>query len=226
MRERVGATPTPSDREDIRAADVQALDEVADIKLDTEEQQAVYRPELDHGGMSAGTISVTWWRETGIPLLVDRSDARRPAAASPAPTDGRAGNRVVSLLVWALVLAIPLVALGAGVFLLVQRTLGTSVQATVLECSTTGSSCEAAPPTAPTASPSGPSTGRRWWACSRGVTVSPTSARPWTRPCEETSRTAARSRSLPSSSWCRCPSSGSPSWRCEPAAPGRRAAAG
>jgi hypothetical protein len=140
VRARVAATPTPPDREGIRAAYVQAFDEVVGVDLDGTSEPTVYRPELDHGGMSAGTVSLEWWRQTGIPLLVERADVRRPAAASARPSAvQRGGNRFVGLLVWTLVLAIPLVTLGAGIFLLVQRTVGTPVQATVLECSTSGS---------------------------------------------------------------------------------------
>jgi hypothetical protein len=59
--------------------------------------------------------------------------------STPSDASGGAGGRLRGLAVWLVVLAIPLVTLGAGVFLLVQRTVGTPVQATVLECDTSGS---------------------------------------------------------------------------------------
>jgi hypothetical protein len=138
MREMLATTPTPAERDAVRRAYVDALREVAGVDLDSETAEQVHRPDLDHGGMSGGQLSVTWWRETGLPLLVDRAVARRPAAAPPASGSGSARGRVTGVLIWLLVLAIPLVSVGAGIFLLVQRTVGTPVQATVLECDTSG----------------------------------------------------------------------------------------
>lgn len=35
------------------------------------------REEFDHGGMSGGMISLPWWQQTGLPLLVSRAAALR-----------------------------------------------------------------------------------------------------------------------------------------------------
>lgn len=37
----------------------------------------VFLPKFDHGGMSGGGIAPEFWRETGLPLLVDRYRARK-----------------------------------------------------------------------------------------------------------------------------------------------------
>jgi hypothetical protein len=79
MRELVGTTPTPPDRDAVRAAYADALLRVAEVDVDHTDEQSVYRKALDHGGMSGGGVSVGWWRTKGIPLLVDRAtDRRRP----------------------------------------------------------------------------------------------------------------------------------------------------
>lgn len=93
MRELVGSTPTPNDREAIRAAYVDALRRVADVDIDQTDERVVHRPHLDHGGMSGGSVDVTWWRSKGIPLLVERALQRRPALDSPPPRpDRRSGS--------------------------------------------------------------------------------------------------------------------------------------
>lgn len=32
----------------------------------------IFVPRYDHGGMSSGHVRPDWWRETGLPLLLDR----------------------------------------------------------------------------------------------------------------------------------------------------------
>ncbi|MCP9928726.1 hypothetical protein [Cyanobium sp. CH-040] len=136
MRELVGATPTPNDREAIRAAYVDALRRVADVDIDQTDQRVVHRPHLDHGGMSGGSVDVEWWRSRGIPLLVERALQRRPTPSSPSAP--RPGGRVIDAVVWTILLAIPAALVGGGGFLLVQRAVGTRVEARVLECDTSG----------------------------------------------------------------------------------------
>jgi hypothetical protein len=80
MRDLVAATPTPPERDAIRAAYLDALRRVADVDLDGTEDATVHRDHLDHGGMSGGRLDLAWWRSKGIPLLVDRAADRRPAA--------------------------------------------------------------------------------------------------------------------------------------------------
>ena len=58
---------------------------------------------------------------------------------SPAATpSSRAGGLLVGLVVWAVLVAIPAGTVGGGSWLLYQRYAGTAVQATVLECDTSG----------------------------------------------------------------------------------------
>lgn len=77
MRDRLAGVPTPDDADAVRSAYAAAFAEVTGIDLDTETQDAVHRPHLDHGGMSGGQVDLRWWRDKGLPLLVER--ARRHA---------------------------------------------------------------------------------------------------------------------------------------------------
>jgi hypothetical protein len=140
MCDLVAKTPTPCDRNAVRAAYVDALRRVADIDLDGTDEQVVHRPHLDHGGMSGGSVHLDWWRTKGIPLLVDRAVDRKPAPPPPEPpTRQRTARKVIGdVVVWAIVLAIPAALLGGGGFLLYQRAVGTHVEVTVLECDTSG----------------------------------------------------------------------------------------
>jgi hypothetical protein len=149
MRELVATTPTPADASTIRVAYVDALRRVADVDIDTATEDVVYREHLNHGGMSGGSLQVSWWQTKGIPLLVDRALARRPAAhafapptTEPRPTPAADASRrsaAGSIAVWAVVLAIPIALVGGGGWLLYQRAVGTPVEATVLECDASGS---------------------------------------------------------------------------------------
>ena len=42
-------------------------------------QDEFYNDGLAHGGMSSGHVSMDWWRRTGLPLLVKRFEAIKPA---------------------------------------------------------------------------------------------------------------------------------------------------
>jgi hypothetical protein len=129
LREHVAATPTPATPELTRAALVDALRAVTGVDIDTTPEPHVYVQHLDHGGMSGGVINPPWWRERGVPLVVERATSRRPAAPRPA-----SGNPLVTVLIWVLLMAIPAAVIGGGGFLLYQRAYGTRVEATVLEC--------------------------------------------------------------------------------------------
>lgn len=166
VRDLVAARPTPADDEAVRAAFVEAFEAVTGMALDDANEMVVYRPQLDHGGMSGGSIDLAWWRTKGVPLLVDRAVDRRPSqpptpsstppsttpSFTPPPTtptsthgrvrssppDGNVKRVVLAVLVWGVVLAIPAALLGGGALLLYQRAVGTRVEATVLECDTSG----------------------------------------------------------------------------------------
>jgi hypothetical protein len=133
MRDLVAATPTPPARDAVRAEFVDALYRVADVDLDGTDEHVVHRAHLDHGGMSGGSVDLVWWRTKGIPLLVDRAVDRRPHRPP------RTAKKVIAdVVVWGILLAIPAAMLGGGGFLLYQRAVGTRVEATVLECDTSG----------------------------------------------------------------------------------------
>ena len=149
MRELVAGRPTPAEPAEVRAAYVDALRTVADVDVDRSTEDIVYRKHLDHGGMSGGGVNTVWWRDKGIPLLVDRAVDRRPARSSPpasgtegavSPRTRRSFGRIVGggVAVWAFVMAIPVGLVGGGAFLLYQRAAGTRVEATVLECGSSG----------------------------------------------------------------------------------------
>ena len=138
VRDLVGPTPTPATRDEVRAAFVDAVRQVADVDLEHTEDLHPYRRHLDRGGMSGGVVDVQWWRTKGVPLLVDRAWARRPPVSVPTSSDGTGSSRLVGVLVWLVVLAIPAALVGGGVFLLHQAAWGTHVEATVVSCETSG----------------------------------------------------------------------------------------
>lgn len=146
MRDAIGATPTPPSADAVRTAYVAAFQAASLVDLEHEQEQKAYRKHLDHGGMSGGWVDVGWWRTKGIPLLVERALDRRPSeplsaahGATPALSRPPGGGRVVGVLVWLIVLAIPAALVGGGGYLLYQRASGTRVDATVLECGLSGS---------------------------------------------------------------------------------------
>lgn len=134
LREATATVPTPATTDGVRAAFVEAMRRVADVDLDAGSREPVGREQFAHGGMSSGMVDVGWWLDKGLPLLVERAAARRPqAAAQPG------GGRLMGVVVWLVLLAIPAGLIGGGAFLLYQRYAGTAVQATVLACETSGS---------------------------------------------------------------------------------------
>ncbi len=60
------------------------------------------------------------------------------ASAAPAGAVVPRESRVIGILVWAVLLAIPAALVGGGGWLLYQRTAGTRIQATVLDCDLSG----------------------------------------------------------------------------------------
>jgi O-acetyl-ADP-ribose deacetylase (regulator of RNase III) len=72
LRARFAETPLPPSWFDLRSLLRSAVEEITDVTLTTD-REAVYIPEFDPGhGMSAGSVSPSWWIRTGIPILVDR----------------------------------------------------------------------------------------------------------------------------------------------------------
>jgi hypothetical protein len=143
MRDLLATTPTPPDTDAVRAAYVEAFRQVTGVDLDGIGDDYVYVAHLDHGGMSGGGLDLNWWRTRGLPLLVERASDRRPPP-DPAPVERRrqpaaaGGSKLGNLMIDVVVFAIPLAAIAAGAFLLVQRATDDRVDATVIECERSG----------------------------------------------------------------------------------------
>lgn len=73
MRDRLLGVPVPEDEHAVRAAFVDALNEIVGVDLDTEPERRVFCKELDHGGMSGGVVDLEWWRTNGVPALVEHA---------------------------------------------------------------------------------------------------------------------------------------------------------
>jgi hypothetical protein len=150
LREVLAHVPTPPADAEIRQTVVDALDEITMIDIDTTTELRVHRPHLDHGGMGGGMVDVGYWRNKGIPLLVQRASDRRPPPREPdtmssspdAAGEARRPRRIWSwvggVVLWAVLVAMPAALLGGGTWLLYQRAVGTRVDATVLGCETSG----------------------------------------------------------------------------------------
>lgn len=134
MREALATTPTPVASDTVRASYVEGLRRVADVDLGRADTHRVYRGHLDHGGMGGGTVDADWWRDKGIPLLVERATARRPKPSGAA----RIRRLAATVAVWAVVVSIPAITVGAGSWLLYERASGQRVAATVLSCDPSG----------------------------------------------------------------------------------------
>lgn len=94
LRSRFAVTALPADWFELRRLLVDAATEVLGEPLATMESAGWYDSSavvhvaaFDPGhGMSAGSVHVPWWSHTGIPLILDRFEARRRPDASP-PAD-------------------------------------------------------------------------------------------------------------------------------------------
>jgi len=83
LRSRFADVPLPATASDLRVLLEKAIADILGTTLD-QADDVVYTPAFDPGhGMSAGSISTIWWRETGVPTLLDRFTA---ASGSTAPT--------------------------------------------------------------------------------------------------------------------------------------------
>jgi hypothetical protein len=76
MQERLTGRPLPDGDDEVGEVLRAAFTDVVGIDPDGPgegDSPYVRRDELDHGGMSGGLISLPWWRDTGLPLLVSRA---------------------------------------------------------------------------------------------------------------------------------------------------------
>ena len=83
LRERFADSPLPADGVGLRSllrGEIQRFLGVPlpeDWELESGRPSALYVEALDPGhGMSAGTVGLTWWSQTAIPILLDRFAAR------------------------------------------------------------------------------------------------------------------------------------------------------
>lgn len=78
LRDRLRDVPTPGDLppDDVRSAVLDTFAEITGVDLDAAREARVYRAELDHGGMSGGVVDLGWWRDKGLPLIVERATGR------------------------------------------------------------------------------------------------------------------------------------------------------
>lgn len=80
LGERLAATPLPGTDEEVREMLCRAFTALVGADLDGPGEgrgSFLHREQFNHGGMSGGLISLPWWRETGIPLLVSHAAALR-----------------------------------------------------------------------------------------------------------------------------------------------------
>lgn len=79
LRDLLADAPTPCQTGAVRHAFTDGIHRLTGIDVDREERHQVYLDGFDHGGMSGGVLDVDWWRQEGIPLLVQRAVERRPS---------------------------------------------------------------------------------------------------------------------------------------------------
>ncbi len=84
LRNLLANESTPRSPVAVRKAFVDGLRRLTGIDIDDDERREVYLEGFDQGGMSGGVLDVDWWREKGIPLLVQRAVDRRPSDGSGA----------------------------------------------------------------------------------------------------------------------------------------------
>ena len=79
LRIKFAATPLPSSWFEMRRLVQTAVERIIGRPLDARaDPESVYVPEFDPGrGMSAGHVHISWWITTGIPILLDRFEAKR-----------------------------------------------------------------------------------------------------------------------------------------------------
>jgi len=73
MRTRLEGVEMPARWWTLRALLAGTVRDVVGVDLDTSGEDAVHRPELDHGGMSGGAVHLATWRNRLLPILIDRS---------------------------------------------------------------------------------------------------------------------------------------------------------
>ncbi|WP_173096692.1 hypothetical protein [Actinomadura verrucosospora] len=73
LQERLRGTPVPAEAGEVEGLLLDAFRAVVGVDLTTAPEEAVYREEFAHGGMSSGSVHLPTWRERLVPLLVRRA---------------------------------------------------------------------------------------------------------------------------------------------------------
>ncbi len=76
-REALEETSIPATDDAVASLLVDRIKDLTDVVIRLERQEAVYREELAHGGMSSGQIHIPTWRDRLIPLLIARAAGNR-----------------------------------------------------------------------------------------------------------------------------------------------------
>jgi hypothetical protein len=79
LREALAETAIPSTDEGVDNLLVDRIKDLTGVDIRRELQEALYREEFAHGGMSSGQIHVPTWRGRLVPLLIARAAGSRRA---------------------------------------------------------------------------------------------------------------------------------------------------
>ncbi|MDI6911263.1 hypothetical protein [Nocardioides sp.] len=77
LREALDETSIPSTDEGVDNLLLDRIKDMTGVDLRQELQEALYREEFAHGGMSSGQIHVPTWRDRFVPLLIARAAGSR-----------------------------------------------------------------------------------------------------------------------------------------------------
>ncbi|WP_416957896.1 hypothetical protein ACNKF0_09745 [Nocardioides sp. T5] len=77
LREALDETPVPATDDGVDNLLATHIEDLAGVDIRREVQEAVYREQFAHGGMSSGHIHVPTWRDRLLPLLVARAAGTR-----------------------------------------------------------------------------------------------------------------------------------------------------
>lgn len=77
LREALEETSIPATDDAVASLLVDRIKDLMDVDIRLERQEAVYREEFAHGGMSSGQIHIPTWRDRLVPLLIARAAGNR-----------------------------------------------------------------------------------------------------------------------------------------------------
>jgi hypothetical protein len=79
LREALNETAIPLTYKDVENLLVDRIEDLTGVDVRHEREEAVYREEFAHGGMSSGQIHVPTWRDRLVPFLIARAAGSRRA---------------------------------------------------------------------------------------------------------------------------------------------------